>query len=45
MAGVLSAVIHREEALSVAECPNLGTLSQGRTIKEAAANSKEAPGR
>ena len=38
----LSAVIHREDDLYVAECPELGTVSQGRTIEEATANLKEA---
>jgi predicted RNase H-like HicB family nuclease len=40
----LSAVIHREDDLYVAECPELGTESQGRTIEEAVANLKEATG-
>ena len=40
----LSAVIHREDDLYVAECPELGTVSQGRTIEEAVANLKEATG-
>jgi predicted RNase H-like HicB family nuclease len=38
----LSAVIHREGDLYVAECPELGTVSQGKTIEEAVANLKEA---
>ena len=37
-----SAVIHKEETLFVAECPEVGTVSQGRTIEEAIANLKEA---
>ena len=41
---ILSAVVHREDNLSVAECAELGTVSQGRTIEEAAANPKEATG-
>jgi predicted RNase H-like HicB family nuclease/predicted RNA binding protein YcfA (HicA-like mRNA interferase family) len=40
----LSAVIHREDDLYVAECPELGTVSQGRPIEEAIANLKEATG-
>jgi len=40
----LSAVVHREDDLYVAECPELGTVSQGRTIDEAVANLKEATG-
>lgn len=38
----LTAVIHREEDLFVAECPEVGTVSQGSTIEEALANLKEA---
>ena len=38
----LTAVLHREEDLYVAECPELGTVSQGYTIEEAIANLKEA---
>ncbi|MBQ3653029.1 MAG: type II toxin-antitoxin system HicB family antitoxin [Synergistaceae bacterium] len=36
------AVIHREEELYVAECPEIGSVSQGRTIDEALANLREA---
>lgn len=38
----LSAVLHQEEDLYVAECPEVGTVSQGYTIEEALANLKEA---
>jgi len=38
----LTAVLHREEDLYVAECPEVGTVSQGKTIEEAIANLKEA---
>jgi predicted RNase H-like HicB family nuclease len=38
----LTAVIHREEDMYVAECPEVGTVSQGRTVEEAVANLKEA---
>ena len=38
----LSAVIHREENIYVAECPEVGTVSQGNTIEEAVENLKEA---
>ena len=38
----LTAVIHKEEDLYVAECPEVGTVSQGYTIEEAIANLKEA---
>ena len=36
------AVIHKEEDIYVAECPEVGTVSQGCTIEEAIANLKEA---
>jgi len=39
---VFSAVIHQEEDLYVAECPEVGTVSQGHTIEEAISNLKEA---
>ena len=35
-------VIHKEDDLYVAECPEVGTASQGYTIEEAVANLKEA---
>lgn len=37
-----TAVIYREDDLYVAECPEIGTVSQGYTIEEAIANLKEA---
>ena len=37
-----TAVIHKEDNLYVAECPEVGTVSQGYTIEEAIANLKEA---
>lgn len=39
---VLSAVIRKEEDLYVAECPEIGTVSQGPTVEEALANLREA---
>jgi len=39
---VFTAVLHKEEDLYVAECPEVGTVSQGKTIEEAIANLKEA---
>lgn len=39
---MLTAIIHKEEDMYVAECPEVGTVSQGRTIEEALANLKEA---
>ena len=35
-----SAVIHKEENIYVAECPEVGTISQGYTLEEAIANLK-----
>jgi len=37
-----TAVIHKEDDLYVAECPEVGTVSQGYTLEEAIANLKEA---
>lgn len=37
-----TAIVHKEERLYVAECPEVGTTSQGATIEEALANLKEA---
>jgi predicted RNase H-like HicB family nuclease len=37
-----TAVLHKEKDLYVAECPEVGTVSQGYTIEEAIANLKEA---
>ncbi|MDQ6601895.1 MAG: type II toxin-antitoxin system HicB family antitoxin [Chloroflexota bacterium] len=38
----LTAVVHREDDLYVAECPEVGTISQGETIDEAVNNLREA---
>jgi predicted RNase H-like HicB family nuclease len=38
----LTAVLHKEDDLYVAECPEVGTVSQGVTIEDAIANLKEA---
>jgi len=38
----LTAVLHKEEDLYVAECPEVGSVSQGYTVEEAIANLKEA---
>ena len=35
-------VIQKDEDMFVAECPEVGTISQGKTIEEAVANLKEA---
>jgi len=37
-----SAIITKDEDMYVAKCPEIGTVSQGRTIEEALANLKEA---
>lgn len=37
-----SAVIHKEKDIYVAECPEIGTVSQGYTIEEAVSNLNEA---
>lgn len=39
---ILTAILHKEDDLYVAECPEVGTVSQGTTIEEALANLKEA---
>lgn len=39
---VFSAIIYKEGDIYVAECPEVGTVSQGYTIEEAVANLKEA---
>ena len=37
-----SAVIHREDEWFVADCPEVGTASQGKTVEEAISNLREA---
>ena len=37
-----TAVLHKEEDVYVAECPEVGTVSQGKNIDEAVSNLKEA---
>ena len=39
---VMTAVLHEEDDLYVAECPEVGTVSQGYSVEEAVANLKEA---
>ncbi len=39
---IFSAVLHKEEDMFVALCPEIGTVSQGYTVEEALANLKEA---
>ena len=38
---VLTAILHREENMYVAEYPEVGTVSQGATVEEAIANLRE----
>jgi predicted RNase H-like HicB family nuclease len=38
----LSAILHREKNLYVAECPEVGTVSQGSSMEEALENLREA---
>jgi predicted RNase H-like HicB family nuclease len=37
-----TAVIHKEDDIYIADCPEIGTVSQEYTIEEALANLKEA---
>ncbi len=37
-----TAIVHKEDDIYVAECPEVGTVSQGYTIEEALENLKEA---
>jgi predicted RNase H-like HicB family nuclease len=39
---LFTAIIHKEDDLYVADCPEIGTVSQGETIEEALGNLKEA---
>jgi predicted RNase H-like HicB family nuclease len=39
---IFTAILHKEEQLWVAECPEAGTVSQGVSVEEAVANLKEA---
>ncbi len=39
---VFTAVLHKEDDLYVASCPEVGTFSQGVSVEEAIANLKEA---
>jgi predicted RNase H-like HicB family nuclease len=40
--GTFTAVLHKEGDLYVADCPEVGTVSQGKTVEEALANLKQA---
>ncbi len=37
-----TAIIHKEGKLYVAQCPEIGTASQGKSVEEAIDNLKEA---
>lgn len=39
---IFSAIIYRDGKFYVAECPEIGTASQGKNVEEALANLKEA---
>lgn len=39
---ILTAVVHKEEDMYIAECPEVGTVSQGEDIETAIGNLKEA---
>jgi len=39
---ILTAVLHKEGDLFVADCPEVGTVSQGSTVEEAVRNLQEA---
>ena len=39
---LFTAILHQEGDWYVAECPEVGTISQGHTVEEAIANLKEA---
>jgi predicted RNase H-like HicB family nuclease len=38
----MTAILHKEGDLYVAECPEVGTVSQGSSLDEAIANLREA---
>jgi predicted RNase H-like HicB family nuclease/uncharacterized protein (DUF433 family) len=42
MTRIFTALIHKEDAWYIADCPEVGTVSQGKTVEEALANLKEA---
>lgn len=42
MKKLFTAVVHKEDNLYVAECPEIGTVSQGTTVEEAVKNLQEA---
>jgi predicted RNase H-like HicB family nuclease len=40
--GTFKAVLHNERELYVADCAEVGTVKQGKTVEEAVANLKKA---
>ena len=42
LAKTFTAIVCKEDKLYVAECPEIGTVSQGENIEEAVLNLKEA---
>ena len=42
MTRTFTALIHKEDDWYVADCPEVGTVSQGKTVEEAVANLREA---
>lgn len=42
MTRTFTAILHKEDDWYVADCPEVGTVSQGKTVEEAVANLKEA---
>ncbi len=39
---IFTAIVHRENDIYVAECPEAGTVSQGSTFEESMVNLQEA---
>jgi len=39
---IFSAILHKEDDIYVATCPEVGTVSQGYSVEQAVANLKEA---
>jgi predicted RNase H-like HicB family nuclease len=39
---IFTSVLHKEEDVYVAECPEVGTVGQGKTMEDAIKNLKEA---
>jgi len=42
MKNLFTAIVHKEDELYVAECPEVGTASQGESIEDAVMNLQEA---